>query len=560
MIWRKVFHRLELEKDLAAFRRHNRFLAEAGRYENPDQRVLIVSLSNWPAQIKTEIMLATAFRLQGWTPWILTFSNHTCARRYFEAAGMSRFVHLDLQTNSDGTSLERMAGKRADEILAEGIRSSSFLKQREKEVDIGRHVLSTLVRTLRLGHLNLADPALAQPLRNALVRSLCAISQANKVLERVQPKKILFLEKGYTPYGEIFDLALSQGLDAIQWGHSHRIDALMLKRYTAGDRTLHPFSLSSSTWAETRTMSWGPTKEQELLEEVQGRYESGSWFSRKYLQTNKRIKSPAEVRRQLGLDPSKKTAVLFSHVLWDATFFFGENLFEDYEQWLLEAVRAACRNAAVNWIVKLHPDYVWKLKMIGDTKVPDQVILEETFGKLPSHVTVLLPDTDISTSSLFEMTDYCLTVRGTIGIEMACFGIPVLTAGTGRYSGLGFTIDSSTAQEYLDRLRNIHRIPRLTAEQTELAQKHAYALLKLKPLPTTAFEQVQMPLEKLGHPLDHNVVIKPRSLQELTDAVDLKLFGQWACHSKTPDFLLPLEDDLSCAESLVSAAHKTPPG
>ena len=550
MIWKKILHRIELKKDLAEFKRRNRFLAEAGRFENPDHRVLIVSLCNWPAQIKTEIMLATALRLQGWSPWILTRSEYRLAKRYFEAAGMSRFIDLDRQET----------GRRANPVLAEDMAFPSFLNRREEGVDIGRHVLSTLVRTLRLGHLNLADPALAQPLRDAVARSMCAISQARKALEIVQPKKLLFLEKGYTPYGEIFDLALSQGLDVIQWGHSHRIDALMLKRYTAGDRTLHPFSLSSSTWAETRTMPWGPTKEQELLDEVQGRYESGSWFSRKYLQTNKRIKSPAEVRRQLGLDPTKKTAVIFSHVLWDATFFFGKNLFEDYERWLLEAVRVACQNDAVNWVVKLHPDYVWKLKMLGDNEVPDQIILEETFGKLPSHVKILLPDTDISTFSLFEMTDYCLTVRGTIGIEMACFGIPVLTAGTGRYSELGFTIDSATAEEYLDRLRNIQQIPRLTAEQTELAQKHAYALLKLKPLPITAFEQVQMPLEKLGHPLDHNVVIKPRSLQELEDAVDLKLFGQWACHSKTPDFLLPPEEDLPCAESLVSAAHKIPPG
>ena len=34
---------------------------------------------------------------------------------------------------------------------------------------------------------------------------------------------------------------------------------------------------------------------------------------------------------------------------------------------------------------------------------------------------------------LFKVIDYGITVRGTIGIELPCFGIPVITAGTGRY-------------------------------------------------------------------------------------------------------------------------------
>jgi hypothetical protein len=79
-----------------------------------------------------------------------------------------------------------------------------------------------------------------------------------------------------------------------------------------------------------------------------------------------------------------------------------------------------------------------------------------------------MPETDISTYSFFELTDYCLTVRGTIGIEMACYGVPVLTAGTGRYSHLGFTIDSGTREEYLNRVTQIDGQPRSTPQQTQL--------------------------------------------------------------------------------------------
>ena len=43
----------------------------------------------------------------------------------------------------------------------------------------------------------------------------------------------------------------------------------------------------------------------------------------------------------------------------------------------------------------------------------------------------------------FQNIDFALTVRGTVGCELACYGVPVITAGTGRYSHQGFTVDPS---------------------------------------------------------------------------------------------------------------------
>ena len=59
--------------------------------------------------------------------------------------------------------------------------------------------------------------------------------------------------------------------------------------------------------------------------------------------------------------------------------------------------------------------------------------------------------------------DYCLTVWGIIGIGAATHRIPVMTAGTGRYHGLGFTIDSQTKKEYKSRLLNIEKNKRYSA-------------------------------------------------------------------------------------------------
>jgi hypothetical protein len=215
-------------------------------------------------------------------------------------------------------------------------------------------------------------------------------------------------------------------------------------------------------------------------------------------------------------------------------FFRGIDLFPDQQAWFVESVRAACENPRVNWIVKLHPANVWKQRRDGFEGEGDEL---ELLGELPPHVKVLRASSEISTRSIFGLADYGITIRGSVGIELPCFGVPVLTAGTGFYAGRGFTVDSATREEYLARLRRIEQVPALTPEQTLLAKKHAYALFRLRPTRFTSFTSVIRPLEELGHPLDHDLLVNLRSREELERADDLRKFGEWAVRSRDLDYL-----------------------
>src|ERR671938_68348 len=239
----------------------------------------------------------------------------------------------------------------------------------------------------------------------------------------------------------------------------------------------------------------------------------------------------------LGLDPAKRTAVLYSHILRDANMFYGDDLFADQEEWFVETVRAAAANPRVNWIVKLHPANVWKLRREGLEGVHDEeAAIRDALGELPPHLALVRPDSDISTRSIFGVTDYGITIRGSVGFEMPCFGVPVLTAGTGFYSGRGFTVDSASPAEYVERLRSIEAIPPLSPAQVELARRHAYALFRLRPMRFTSFLATIRPLDEMGHPLDHDVEIRVRTRRELEHAADLRRFAEWATESRELDY------------------------
>lgn len=519
--------------DARRFASRHPFLAERPRVPRRG-RTLIISLTDFVAQIKAESLLAKALELRGYEAVPVTQRRYHRARRFFSLFGYDELVYFSEHNSSDMPS---EAARTIQALIADGATFDTVKRFQYRGVDVGRQTLATLLRGLHVGKLDFADPSLNDLLQRSLEDGVRAVDAAERVLDLVRPDVALINDAQYIGVGALFESALNRRIPVIQWVGSQRDDALALKRFDRETCRQHPFSLSDESWRQVAGLPWTEERERELQQDFRERYIDGRWDSY-YNRNYGSLKSREDAQRQLGLDPSRKTATIFAHILWDSTLFWGEDLFGDYQDWLIETVRAACQNRAVNWIVKLHPGNAWKLKRDGFAgEAVDRRVLREHFGELPPHIKLLEPDADFNTYSVFGLTDYCLTVRGTVGIEAAALGIPVLIAGTGRYSGLGFTVDSINRGEYLERLMRIQEIPHLRADQIELAKKYAHALFVGRPARFTTFRQKNLPLAQLGHPLDHNVEVAVQSFAELERAPDLAAFARWVLDTNDRDFL-----------------------
>ena len=170
--------------------------------------------------------------------------------------------------------------------------------------------------------------------------------------------------------------------------------------------------------------------------------------------------------------------------MWDATFFYGKDIFLDYEEWLIKSIEHMLKIKNVNWLIKCHPantvkNYKDKSSIFAETEA-----IKKNFKSLPHNIKILDHECNISTFSLFKFIDCCITVRGTVGIEAACFGIPVITAGTGRYNDLGFTIDSNNINDYYKNLSSIPYLKKSNKNSKELALKYAYITILTKQIKT----------------------------------------------------------------------------
>lgn len=525
-----------IRQDYIACREQFQRLSQAAPTGDPEKIAWIVSSFATIWGFKMDGVVSLAVRLRDFRPVGVHLGSESWSRRYHQLFGIRHFLNFERFLAVD--SITRGVPEIHDFVRSRP-RVSDLLELTYRDVDVGRIALSNVLNRHKFAKFDLTQPETLAELEAELVKIQHNVVGAERMVAQRRPAVALLLEKGLSPAAEIFGVCVSRGIPVVQYVGSQQMNSYVLKRYRYDNRHQHPFSLDEQTWEQVKGIPWGPEREAELMRELEESYRQGTWFNRKFVHEGKRIKSAGEVRKELGLDPAKKTAVIFSHVLWDATFFYGRGLFDNYETWLLETVRAACANPRINWVVKLHPDLVWKLKYEGYTgELRDIIALRSAVGRLPEHIKLVPPETDISTFSFFDITDYCVTVRGTIGIEMACHGIPVLTAGTGRYSGLGFTIDSSSSGEYLERLGRIETIPPMVPGDIELARRFACALFKWRLWEVKTVETVKLPMKQTGHPLDHNLVAHVQTFAQLAGQEDMREFAKWLA-SEDADYFHP---------------------
>jgi hypothetical protein len=424
----------------------------------------------------------------------------------------------------------------AEEILQQCNSIDEFKRYSVNGIHYGKNALSTLIRKKRCPTVELRDTKLREHLKEALIDSLRWAEHAENIIKELTPDHVVFVEKGYTPAAELYNECIRNNVDVVQWISAPTPGALILKRYNNENKFAHPLSLGNNTIKKLPQIE--PRQLTTVASDILNNYSNGVWFNRQNLNEGKRAQTKYEIYESLGLAPELKTAVIFAHIFYDATFFYGDNLFEDYKQWLVETVKIAIRNEKLNWIVKVHPVNVWRSKQDGmPLEHLERSVLETELGELPRHIRILESDTDILTSSLFYSIDYGITVRGTIGLELPCFGIPTVTAGTGRYNGNGFTLDPQTLEEYETLLLNLHHVKPLSFQEVSSARRYAHACFKLRKLNINSVK-----LDYGGQPAYVNVgdILAGNQVAPLQEFCDM---ADFIIESNEEDYLNKLSGD-----------------
>lgn len=282
-------------------------------------------------------------------------------------------------------------------------------------------------------------------------------------LERYRPDRIFLCNGKFYAEQLVMEAARRLGIPVITYERGNILDTLIF----AVDKYVVPFDLAAG-WKAFRDVPLDPAQEKRLDDYLGKRKTVGNGmvsFFGKDIQEDK-----AGITAALGLDPAKRTFVLFTNTIWDSAVYGEDTAFADMFAWVGHAIGFFRKRPDWQLVIRIHPAEVrvyWQttLQKVGD-------YLAKHHPDLPSNVKVIPPESGISSYALMDLSDAGLAYSSSVGVEMSILGKPVVTAANSNYVHAGFTLDAVDPDDWDRLVSGIDFAP--SAERTALAKRFAY--------------------------------------------------------------------------------------
>lgn len=150
----------------------------------------------------------------------------------------------------------------------------------------------------------------------------------------------------------------------------------------------------------------------------------------------------SDLTQKYGWSPEKPVIAIYARNWWDWPHQFGKADFRDVLDWIEATMAAVQNNREANWLIRPHPSDA----VFGGMQASD--FLPDREG---SHIR--LAPLGWNNAAIQDSVDGVVTPIGTIGIEAAALGKPVLLAERGWYGECGFAHWPGSRESYLATLK-----------------------------------------------------------------------------------------------------------
>ncbi len=455
----------------------------------------------------------------------------------FKPAIFSSFKIYNLINKLDILSLPPLLSYNSlflkDEINFETI--NQVKKYKWKNVSCGIFALSSTFKDLKTEEFNLKNQRHKKILKKNLIKS---IDYANSFYRFYKKNKIgsaIFSDPGYVGQGEMFEILTNKNIPCYQFFMSIDENKIIFKKYLKNNQKEHFDKISDDNWKNLLNKKQNKEHLRDSLQKIKKLYLKNNWHSSVGATRSENFYSKKKIFKLLNLDIEKPTAVIFNHIFWDGTFFYGSETFPTYRDWFLATIKVANKNKNLNWIIKPHPANKVQNSRYGiyETLTEEEKIIQKVFGKIPNNLKILNNKNKINSWSLYQFLDYCLTIRGTPGIESALFGAQTIVCGTGRYENRGFVKYFDNKKKYLNYLLKLKKPPKKNKKVIQKAVLYAENVFFKK---TLKLASISVTFKK-NKSAEMDVKIKFKSKNEFCNNTDVLKITEWLKSNKQEFYL-----------------------
>lgn len=349
--------------------------------------------------------------------------------------------------------------------IVDRIPYADYRSARYRDVAVGEHAFASMLRLTLRGTL-LDDDVTRAQFRRVLLSTMHYVDLLDRMFAAERPDHIVAIHGVYLMHGTITEVARKHGIPVVIWGMPYRSGTVWLSHDDSYHRTL--VTEPTRLWEDHVLTAAEDAEVQDYLDSKRG-------GGRDYVSYHP---NPIEDRRrildELGLDPDRPVITMFTNVIWDAQIYYDFNAFENMLDWVYSTIEHFGRRPEVQLVIRVHPAEVKGGGM--PTKQPIVAEIAHRFPQLPGNVTLVPPESDVSSYTLAEMSTAALIYGTKMGLEIAVRGIPVVVAGETFNRGKGFTHDIQSREQYFELLDRIEHLPPNTPAMVERARRYAHYL------------------------------------------------------------------------------------
>ena len=327
---------------------------------------------------------------------------------------------------------------------------------------IGEHACAGALRFFATGSLD-KEPSAEPVLRRYFESALLTAYASRRLIRAVGFSSAVFTHGIYVPWGIVGEVARAEGVHVVTWNVAYRKRRFIFSH----DDTYHHTLMSepSDLWDDTPLT---PTQDRELTKYLASRREGlFDWI----VFHRPRKQDPDDIGRRLGLDRSKPIIGLLTNVTWDAQLHYPANAFPNMLEWLIETCQYFATRADLNLLIRVHPA---EISGFPPSRQPILGELRKALPRLAPNITIVPPESDMSTYALMSFCNAAVIYGTKMGVELTSAGLPVIVAGEAWIRNKGLTRDASSRAEYFRILSELPFKERLASRQLARARQYAY--------------------------------------------------------------------------------------
>jgi hypothetical protein len=318
------------------------------------------------------------------------------------------------------------------------------------KIPLGALVLPSIRWRMRC--LTLTDEASTRFLYREFIQSAWNVAREfNALLDRLGPQAVVVFNGQFFPEATTRWLCLQRGIKVI----THEVGFQPLAGYfTPGEAPAWPihipdtFELSEEQNARLDAY---------LEKRFQGRFSMAGiqfWPEMKGL-------GDAFLQKAAGF---KQIVPIFTNVVFDTSQSYSNALFPDMFAWLEKVLESARRHQETLFVIRAHPDESRPGKASRESVA---MWVEQSGATRLPNIIFVGPDEYISSYDLIRHSKFVMIYNSTIGLESSILGVPVLCAGSARFSDFGAVFFPASQKAYMKELENF-----LSAREVTIPPEH----------------------------------------------------------------------------------------